>query len=250
MVSGLLLEVFEERLQEITDYLAFLDLVQQQVQAGAPRVGDSDVPITATQQKILCSSVYLQLYNLVEATITRCIEAVSEAAMGEGRWKPHDLSAILRREWVRHTARTHDELNVDNRLTSAVAMCEQVIQSMPINDFQIEKGGGGNWDDNEIENFVRARLGLTLNIAGPIYTDIKRHVCNDKGTMEWIKSRRNDLAHGSLSFAECGANTTVSELRLLADRTANYLREVVVQVSEFIDASEFLIANSRPPQSQ
>ena len=56
-----LLEAFEERLQEIDAYLDLLDAIQHQAQTGPPKIGD--VTITTQQQRILYSSVYLQLYN-------------------------------------------------------------------------------------------------------------------------------------------------------------------------------------------
>ena len=61
-----LTESFEERLQEIEVYLDLLEHLEQQVAIGPPKIGESS--ITTQQQKILYSSVYLQLYNLVEAT--------------------------------------------------------------------------------------------------------------------------------------------------------------------------------------
>ncbi len=89
---------FEDRLQEIDAYLTLMDALERQIQVGPPRIGGE--LITAQQQKILYSSVYLQLYNLVEATATWCVEAVASAAADGGRWRPNDLTIELRREWV------------------------------------------------------------------------------------------------------------------------------------------------------
>ena len=77
-----LTKAFDDRLQEIDEYLSFLAALEVAVQNGTPRIGDME--ITAEQQKILYSSVYLQLYNLVEATVTWCIEAVTNAAVRTG----------------------------------------------------------------------------------------------------------------------------------------------------------------------
>ena len=104
---------FEERLLELDAYLDLLDALERQTQHGPPVIGGG--PVTAQQQKILYSAVYLQLYNLVEATVTWCLEAVCAAAAKDGRWCPSDLSAELRREWVRTTAQTHAGLNDENR---------------------------------------------------------------------------------------------------------------------------------------
>jgi hypothetical protein len=237
-------QTFKDRLQEIEAYLDLLESLEKQVQQGTPRIGESGATITVKQQRILYSSVYLQLYNLVESTVTCCVEAVCTAVVNDN-WLPSDLSDNVRREWVRFTARTHTELNYENRLESALGLCEHFVQILPISTFKIEKGGGGNWDDNAIEN-ISVRLGLSLQISPDIYKGIKRPFRNDQGPLAFIKSLRNDLAHGSLSFAECGEGITVSELRDLAERTTLYLKEVVDCFKSSIDSYEFLLPERRP----
>lgn len=232
---------FEERLLEIDAYLDLLDEIQRQVGSGE-RTG---VRVTEQQQRILHSSVYLQLYNLVESTITRCVDAISEAASFGGRWLPGDLSTHVRRQWIRSTIRADEDLNVENRFEGVVRLTDVLIAARPVGRFTIAKGGGGNWDDRQIEEFTE-RLGLVLNIPPAIKTEIKRRRRDDRGALELIKKLRNDLAHGKLSFEQCGANDTVSDLRILKEWTAAYLREVVSQFEAFIDAYEFLIPDSRP----
>jgi hypothetical protein len=238
-------QTFQERLQEIETYLDLLQALETQVQVGPPRIGELGPTITVQQQRILYSSVYLQLYNLVEATITRCIDAVSTAITEKGPWLPDDLSANLRREWVRFVARTHIELNYENRLESALALCEHMVQALPVTTFNVDKGAGGSWDDNKIQD-ISARLGLSLRVSNRVYSDIKRPFRNEQGPLAFIKNLRNNLAHGSLSFSECGEGVTVRDLQDLKDRTAVYLREVVDSFQVFIDAYEFLLPDRRP----
>lgn len=238
-----LTSTFNERLQEIETYLDFLDALERQIRDGAPRIGGETV--TAQQQKILYSSVYLQLYNLVEATVTWCLDAVSGAAAEGGRWLPMDLSDGLRREWVRHMARTHVDLNYQHRLDCAVGLCDQLIEALPLLDWSIERGGGGNWDDSEIEG-IALRVGFQLVVSNDAYRGIKRKIRDDKGSLVLVKDLRNRLAHGSLSFAECGDGVTVGELKDLKDRTARYLQEVIRAFEVFIQGYEFLIPAKRP----
>ena len=90
------------------------------------------------------------------------------------------------------------------------------------------------------------RLGLSLNISPSVMSDIKRPFRNDQGSLEIIKKLRNELAHGSLSFAECGEGVTVSDLRDLTERTSSYLKEVVDCFESSISAYEFLMPEQRP----
>src|SRR5260221_13927132 len=139
-------EPFDERLHEIESYLDLLEALERQVQTGPPKIGGAE--ITTEQQRILYSAVYLQLYNLVEATVHWCIEAVADAAAAGGRWHPGDLSVQVRREWVRSTARTHSELNAENRLQTTVQLTDRLVQALPIDPWGVERRG--NWDDDEI----------------------------------------------------------------------------------------------------
>ncbi|SHL89562.1 MAE_28990/MAE_18760 family HEPN-like nuclease [Rhodanobacter sp. OK091] len=237
-------QAFEERRKEIEAYLEFLESVEKDAQSGPPRLSGGNL-ITVQQQRILYSGVYLHLYNLVEATVVRCVNAVTEAALLVGKWNPADLTIDLRREWVRVMARTHVDLNYEHRLVSALALCEHMVGSLPVEGFKMEAGGGGNWDDFAIEG-IAVRLGFQLKVSNPVYQAIKRKFRDDKGPLALVKDLRNSLAHGGISFAECGENVTVSELRDLANRTAAYLREVVDAFDTFIQGHGFLLEEKRP----
>jgi hypothetical protein len=234
---------FEDRLQEIDAYLDVLDLFEHEAHRGPPKIGGTT--ITGQQQKIMYSSVYLQLYNLVEATATWCIDAVARAVADGSRWRPADLTDELRREWIRTTARTHVSLNHDHRLQQTVDVCNWLLRASPIAAWSVEKGGGGNWDDVLLEE-VTARIGCELRISKIVYSQIKRVIRDDKSALALVKHLRNQLAHGDLSFSECGQGVTVTELREIKNRTAAYLREVVAAFQSYIDGFKFLLPASRP----
>lgn len=235
--------VFRDRLAEIDDYLLLLDAIEGAAKAGAPRLGANGPAITATQQKMLLSSVYLQLYNLVESTVSGCIDAVCVACTS-GTWMPADLSIALRREWVRYTARTHEDLNRENRFSRTFELFEALVGALPISRLSVDKFKG-SWHDGEIEAIVR-RMGFELRVTPQVFTGIKRPVRDDKGPMRFVADLRNQLAHGSISFVECGDEATVGDLRDLRDRIGLYLGEMVEAFSAWIDAHEFLLPERRP----
>lgn len=236
---------FQERLAEVDAYLQFLTAMELRAQHGPPRLEGAEHPITTQQQRILYSGVYLHLYNLVEATMSRCIEAVAAAARDNGRWTPGDLSGDLRREWVRATARTHVDLTPQHRLERALRLCDHLVASLPIETFDIDQGGGGNWDDLEIEEFSK-RLGCQLVVSQPVYSAVKRPFRDDLGPLALVRQLRNRLAHGSISFAQCSEDVTVERLTDLKNRTVNYLSEVVACFATYIEGSEYLIPGKRP----
>jgi hypothetical protein len=236
---------FDERYAEVEAYLSFLTDLQSAAQSGPPRFEGAPAPITVPQQRILYSSVYLQLYNLVEAAVSQCVEAVTFAATSNGRWQPDDLSRELRAEWVRVTARTHTDLTPQHRLESAVKLCDHLMARLPVPNFTLEIGGGGNWDDDSIEKFG-SRLGLRLTLARKTKSDAKRHVRDELGALQLVKNRRNRLAHGSISFVDCADGVTVDELVTLAKVVGRYLREAIESFAIFIDSFAFLSEGRKP----
>jgi hypothetical protein len=235
---------FEERLQEIEAYLDLLEELESQVRDGLPQFGRNGAIITVQQQRILYSSVYLQLYNLIESTITKCLEAVTQSVILNQIF-PGQLSEPLRKEWIRSSAQTHIDLNYENRLKQVLKLCDELVQIIPVSEFKFEKGPGGSWDDKLIKKTVE-RLGFTLKISSDVYRDINRPFRDGEGPLQVIKKLRNDLAHGSLSFAECGEGMTVSDLRDLTKKSSSYLREVVMCFKISIEEYEFLMPEHRP----
>ncbi|GAA4402818.1 MAE_28990/MAE_18760 family HEPN-like nuclease [Tsukamurella soli] len=229
-----LIEFYDERYAEIDAYLVFLQHLEEAARAGVPRFKGTDAYITPTQKKILSSCLYLQLYNLVEATVVKCLEAVVVAVENAER-RPEQLSEELRREWVRSIARTHvGDLGPQKRLEAALELCEQILGQTPIKDFKIEPGGGGNWDDTSIEK-VCARVGCGLVVSPKVRQAVKMQVRDELGPLKLVRNRRNGLAHGSLSFVDCSDGVTVAELKAVATAVGDYLRDTASSFVKFIE---------------
>ena len=155
--------------------------------------------------------------TLVEVTVTRCILAIYDAASDADRWTPADLSDRLLEEWARLKADTDIALNEDNRRQRAVNLCRHLIGGLPVS-WPGKAHLRGNWDDGQIER-MSARLGCELQISAATAEAVKRPIRDDLGQLALIRDRRNGLAHGNLSFAECGADVTIDDLRSTKDCT-------------------------------
>lgn len=240
-----LIDAFNERLAEVETYLDMLRILEQMAQNGPPKFEGANQPISVQQQKILYSSVFLQLYNLVESTMTHCVDAISIAATIDSGRQAKDLSLQIHRERVRYITKTHLDLTPNNRLACALELCQHLVSELPISSFSIEMGGGGNWDDFAIEK-ISNRLGLNLQVSQPVKSNIKRRLKDDLGPLGLVKKFRNQLAHGSISFSECAGEVNVAWLVDIKDKTACYLREVVTCFDNYIETYEYLHPERRP----
>jgi hypothetical protein len=244
MIPGPLERAFDERRAEVEAYLSFLDELEVAALTGAPKFRDAGNPLSPLQTQILRAGVFVQLYNLVEATMTRCLDALASASWN-GAWRAADLNPHFRKEWIKVVVAANKELNADNRLKYAVALADLLVKAAPLQEFKLEKGGGGNWTDTNIEDMLE-RVGLRLRLSPPVRAAAKRKFRDDLGPLALVVKLRNDLAHGTISFAECGENETVAGLREISSNITVYLRSVVRAVERFIDRHEFLEAASRP----
>lgn len=224
MSSGDIQFFFHERRDEVTAYIELIKNIDQTRQRGTFAFAADQVSISPLQQQILYANVFVQLYNLVEATITRCLDELHAAAIAGHT--PADLAPPILREWVRSKAGTHTDRAHERRLDAAVDLARHLIETLPVDPFKIESGGGGNWDDRKIEK-IAVRIGCQLGIDSCVRENAKRHVRDELGSLQLVRDLRNRLAHGLMSFGECGADMTASDIEAIASAVLDYLDAVV-----------------------
>lgn len=223
---------FQERYDEVQIYLDLLRSVELATREGNPRFAGTDDTVSVSQVRILSSNLYLQLYNLVEATVTKCLESVSDAVENLGL-KPADLSESMRKEYVKSLARTNVEMGAEKRLQATMELCDALLEQLPIVGFEVVAGGGGNWDDQEIEKLCK-RLGFSFELSREARKGAKTHVRDDLNSLKLVVNRRNGLAHGSLSFVDCGSEMLFTDMENLA-------RTIGIYLSEFVDAVVYFL---------
>ena len=239
---------FQERVDEVDAFIQLVASIERSVREGTPVIHSATgqrAVVSPLQQRLLYAGVYLHLYNLVEATVSRCIAAVEAAASGAPENSMvGDLSLELRKEWVRSVARTHEDLNTENRLKAALELCRHLVEMLPVK-MKIAPGGGGNWDDEEI-HVIAKRLGVALQLREETQRRIKRPHRDGRGALQLIKYLRNQLAHGAMSFSDCGDGHTAEQLEELKQCTVDYLSEVITSFEGFINRHEYLLPAKRP----
>lgn len=234
-------DTYEERVSDIEAHFELIKNISDAIGSGGARfpVNDGYYTITAQQQKILFSSTYLQLYNLVESTVTQLMDAVARHSKRGINGNLGRLSEKLRDQYLRHTLKTNDiTLNSDNRLVHAIELLHQALGMAEV-EIKIPRGGGGNWDYKTIGQ-LNDRIGVALSLSREVREKLHRPFRNDNGPLRYIKEVRNNLGHGSVSFAECGNGHTYSEFRALIDIVKEYLEHLMDAYEQYINNQEYL----------
>lgn len=226
------LQDFEERVKEIEQFLDLLRLLER---PGASlgyqtRRGERTRPIEAAWLKTLKASTFLLLYNLVESATRRGIGAIYER-LGSDHRRYDQLVDKIRRVWVNQQFRRMDRWSASPK----------------------------NYRDtaHDILERVAGRVFLELDddflpLSGTLDADKVRKVCQlhdipvrahyraSGGTdLHTVMEQRNHLAHGNISFAECGRQYTVDELQQIKQQVVVFMRSILRNIAQYIKKQSY-----------
>ncbi|CNK42151.1 TPA: MAE_28990/MAE_18760 family HEPN-like nuclease [Yersinia enterocolitica] len=235
-------EVFQDRVSDIESYFELVSNIELAIGSGGAvfNVVGTPYQINPGQQKIMYSGIYLHLYNLVESTISMLIEAVERHAAHGIDGQLLLLTENMKKLYVKSVVAPYESISNDKRLEKALELFDQLLNVRPI-ELKIPPGGGGNWDVKEIKRLSNS-IGIEIILPRSINQRVNTTFRDDKGPIRLIKDIRNKLAHGSLSFTECGENHVASDFRSLIDIVTEYLKYVIQAYDNFISANGYKIA--------
>ena len=211
---------YNKRLHEVEVYFETLKLLDN----GNCSIKCVDILGVETIKKIdselsmiLKANGYLLLYNLVESTIRKSIDAII-SSIHNSSVTFRDLSDELRRIWIRQEGKN---VNVDRIMSIASSVLEDRLLRFKSDCINIS----GNIDAQEIRNILK-------QVGG---NEIK-----DGRYLKAIKDKRNNLAHGEFSFSEIGKDCTVNDLIVYKDDAKEYLSKVLDEIESYINSQKYL----------
>lgn len=214
---------YNKRLHEVEVYLETLKLLDDGYCSikcinilGLETVKAIDLELST----ILKANGFLLLYNLVESTIRKSIDAVINSIHASSVTF-RDLSDELRKIWVRQEGKN---VNDDKIMSIANLILENGLLTFKSDCINIS----GNIDAQEIRNILK-------QVGG---NEVKDGRC-----LKAIKDKRNHLAHGEFSFSEIGKDYTVNELISYKNDAREYLSKVLDEIESYIDSQKYLKDN-------
>ena len=228
-------QYLEERKHEVSLHLKLLKALETRSMETID-LGD-DLKVDVRQVLILKASILVHLYNVVEATMAKSFEVIESAIHGH---HPKEYRDELFDNWVVTAIRISNEINVSKLNQRAQNMGRELLESSGWSKLSIQKTDG-NWDDKRIIDFFQ-KLAIEIDYPKGFKTELRRPYFDDLTMMQYIRKRRNDLAHGFITFESGADNKTYSDIDRIANITIQFMELVVGACNKFVSNKNFLKA--------
>lgn len=227
------LETFDSRCREIERFFEMLQFMTDNrpsslsSSSSTNAIPGSVYPISRELEKTLRASGYLMLYNLVEATMTNAIAAIHEHITVENVG--------------------FDDLREDMRKVAIKGLRKAVSSETPVRllDANIPISNAIIWLGFDKRELFSGNLDSRLikKKANEYGFEVARHDLNDSrdgSRLVEVKNKRNDLAHGVISFEDCGHETSLDDLISTFSETKIFLQATLDGISDYLQNRRYL----------
>lgn len=217
-------EVFEERKNEIEFYYSVLDSYEKE--------NATTHSVDMRLFRIMKSNLVLMLYNLVEATFSAGMLEIYEIVKNEKctyKMVIDEIKTVWRDAKIRQVYSS--SAKVETYTNKVKEIVEHITDESPL-------------------ILGREMLNINGNLnAGRIKNLCKQHgiFCRAKDKdekLEEVLRKRNSLAHGEESFAECSRDMTIDDLKIIKDTVILFMSNVIVGMENYCDNKKYLKAVS------
>lgn len=222
---------FRERSKEVMNYVDFSQKISSTRSLVLSKKDNNEVKniddyeIDRDLIKTIRASGYLLLYNLVESTLSNAIDVIHQAIDVYG-CEYNSLNKNLQNIVLSNFGK------IIGTVAGKREMPHPIQQAVVKMGYDKEKLFSGNIDCKEIKRMSK-KYGFDVpdpNLKG---RQIGAFILE-------VKSKRNSLAHGSISFELCGRETPPEHLIELSYKTIVYLRAIMRSISYFVRNKHFV----------
>lgn len=229
------LQTFEERAREIDLFFDHIKSLYQpdMTLCAVGEAGTSPVRLDSGFLKMLKASAFLILYNLVESAVRDGILNIYSQMEADGL---HYLNVNdkIREIWIDYNYR--NVFDVNSNWSSYRKMAARLI-------------------DEVINRNVLKLDRKAIDVSGNLDADQVRRICEKHGirisvhpgakggaSLETVKMQRNLLAHGALSFTECGRQFSIEDLEEIKNQTMIFIRSILNGIDEYVRGKHFALS--------
>lgn len=224
-------DVVEERKKEIERQLGF---IKQAIDTKSTKMtfleesGDIDVHNQVSFDrgliKTLSASTYLLLYNLIECSMTNAIDSIHNHIRKE-KTSYHALTQNMQKIALK---------NFRNPLVKEEHIMAQgsIEHAIVWLGYDGKKLFSGNIDAKKVREMATK--------YGFVIPEEAIHRCDGGRSLLMIKRKRNDLAHGKVSFEECGQESSIDELYSIYEQTIAFVDAILDAIEHYLKEKLYL----------
>lgn len=227
--------LLEDRNREVENHLKF---AQALIESKANRIayvpqGDqgkaiiSNYEISRSLIRTISATGYLLIYNLLESTMTAALDAVHTHLKDE-KITFEQLSENLQKICIKNFKEAISKDALEEFQSIAI---NSVLVSFGYNP---KKLWNGNVDVKKIKEKAKD-YGFKIVYKGADYNDLSRN-------LRIVKRNRNELAHGSVSFEQCGQDVAVDALIEYSAQAYSYLLVTLEALDEYLENKKYKLS--------
>lgn len=220
-------DVYNERINEIELYFnAIQQLYSTQNQFNENYEFHSDDFL-----KMLKSNALLMIYNLVESSIIGGILEIYDDLRSNG-YTYRDVRQEIQDIWFSFKFnQVYDKgAHYNSYRDKAIEIINSILNGEVIALDRKATDISGNLDAEKIRQICK-RHGIAYTIDAE---------CKGGIVLEDVKNKRNELAHGTTSFVECGRNYSIDDLIKIKDQTIKFLNCILNGMKQYYDSKRYL----------
>lgn len=214
------------RQEEVENFIIFAEKLEEPVNLNNGNGESFDTLMVRTNLK---SSIILMLYNTVESIITKSLNRVHDILIGKNLMY-NELNDHLKKITLIYY---QSVINGNNNLSNSTEKLFDILELVRGNNLftlsyeELSKYYqlySGNLDSREIISILeKYGVGFTEKIS----------------ELKTIKDYRNKLAHGELSFEEAGRNLSIEQLKVMKDKTFQYIEKIILALDAYINNERY-----------
>lgn len=227
-------EMLRDRMEEIETHISFIKTLLDQKASLLARQDKYEAfkiihfDLSKDFVRTQTAMTYLLLYNTIEAVMTELIDGIYTSLL-EGSISYDSMKSCLQKKLLKNfRARLKD--NDSNKFLGSEM--NSIFNEVVARGYIKEKLFNGNITKKIIEE--------CCNDFGFVIADHDLSISKNGSCLAIIKDKRNELAHGSLSFKQCGKETTIEELHGYSIAVQEYLTAIIDGVDYYLKNNLFI----------
>lgn len=221
---------FNARLQEVEQFIKFVRLMQQRnavAKLGLRQGQENFLPM-------LKACVFLLLYNAIESCVRSAFADFYEQIKSSNTTF-NGTTNSLQQIWLTQQLDARVSPSSSNRntyLTAVSIIAEHIAASGALELNSRDLPISGNLNADKIRDLC-SKHGIDLKT--PTWA-------KGGGELDTIKSKRNALAHGHVSFVECGREYDLNDLKRMHKQTKHFMHGLLKSLAKYANAGKYKIA--------